>query len=57
MVLGGDLSSEGRRFGPKHRIMGGHFHINLLLTFIFLKKWANPILFLFIFVLFSLQFQ
>ena len=29
----------------------------LLLLFIFFKKWSNPGLFLFIFVLFSLQFQ
>ena len=32
-------------------------HLKRWLVIVFFKKWANPNLFLFIFVIFSLQFQ
>ena len=35
----------------------GFIHAKRLNQFFFLKKWANPGLFLFIFILFLLQFQ
>ena len=57
VVMGGDSCYEGGEFESQHRILDGHLsHIFVVRIVMVFLKWANPGLFLFIFVLFSLQF-